>query len=161
MLHSSAVVVDDVAYLFTAPCGTGKSTHTSLWLSEFEGAYILNDDKPALRIEGGEIFAYGTPWSGKTAQNVDKRVRLGGICILERGEENFIERVGGITAIRGIFSQTVRPKNAEAMDKVLSLVDEIIEKIPVWNLRCNMEPEAAHVSFRAMSEAAEKAFGGK
>ena len=65
MLHSSCVVVDDGAYLFTARSGTGKSTHTNLWLEKFgDRAYILNDDKPALRLENGTWFAYGTPWSG-------------------------------------------------------------------------------------------------
>ena len=159
MIHSSAVVVDDVAYLFTAPCGTGKSTHTALWLSEFDGAYILNDDKPAIRIEEGGVFAYGTPWSGKTAQNVDKRVRLGGICLLSRGEKNEICRIGGKEAIFAILSQTLRPRDAESINQVLSLIEKIISAVPVWSLKCNMESEAAHVSFDAMSEAAREAFG--
>ena len=30
LLHGSTVAVDGQAYLFTAPCGTGKSTHTRL-----------------------------------------------------------------------------------------------------------------------------------
>ena len=60
MLHSSAVVVDGKAYLFSANCGTGKSTHTKLWLNLFgDQAYILNDDKPALRLEDGTWYAYG------------------------------------------------------------------------------------------------------
>ena len=31
LLHASAVEVDGKAYLFSGPCGTGKSTHTKLW----------------------------------------------------------------------------------------------------------------------------------
>ena len=66
MLHSSAVVMDGRAYLFSAPSGTGKSTHTQLWLDVFgEKAGILNDDKPALRRIDGKWYAYGTPWCGK------------------------------------------------------------------------------------------------
>ena len=159
MLHSSAVVVDDVAYLFTAPCGTGKSTHTALWLSEFDGAYILNDDKPAIRIEEGGVFAYGTPWSGKTAQNVDKRVRLGGVCLLSRGEKNEICRIGGKEAIFAILSQTLRPRDTESINQVLSLIEKIMAAVPVWSLKCNMNPDAAHVSFEAMSAGAKEAFG--
>ena len=161
MIHSSAVVVDDLAYVFCAPCGTGKSTHTALWLSEFDGAYILNDDKPAIRIEEGGVFAYGTPWSGKTAQNVDKRVRLGGICILSRGEKNEICRTSSKDAIFGILSQTLRPRDAESINQVLSLIEKIMAVVPVWSLKCNMEPEAAHVSFDAMSAGAKEAFCDK
>ena len=154
MLHSSAVVVDGRAYLFTAASGTGKSTHTSLYLREFgDRAYILNDDKPALRFEDGELFAYGTPWSGKHDFSVNARIPVAGICVLHRGEKNEISRIYGKAAIIGIFSQTLRPQSAKYMDKVLSVIDKIIEKIPVWDLKCNMESEAAHISYEAMSRA--------
>ena len=67
LLHASAVVLDDEAYLFSANCGTGKSTHASLWLKYLneKNPYILNDDKPAIRIMEDGIYAYGTPFSGK------------------------------------------------------------------------------------------------
>ena len=104
MLHSSAVVVDGAAYLFTADSGTGKSTHTSLYLREFgDRAYILNDDKPAIRFEDGGFFAYGTPWSGKNAKNTNARVPVAGICVLHRGEKNEISRIYGKAAILGIY----------------------------------------------------------
>lgn len=66
LLHSSCVVVDGVAYAFSADSGTGKSTHTALWLKHFGNrAYMLNDDKPAIRLVGDRVYACGTPWSGK------------------------------------------------------------------------------------------------
>ena len=152
MLHSSAVVVDGRAYLFTASCGTGKSTHTSLYLKEFgERAYILNDDKPAIRFEDGAFYAYGTPWSGKNGINVNERVPIAGICVLERAEKNEISRIGGRAAILGIYSQTLRPQSEEYMDKVLATIAKMIEMIPIWNLKCNVDPEAARLSYEAMS----------
>jgi len=81
MLHASAVVKNGYAYLFSANPGTGKSTHTSLWLKVFkDDAFIINDDKPALRIIDGEIFVYGTPFSGKTDLSTNTRAKMGGIC---------------------------------------------------------------------------------
>ena len=152
MLHSSAVVMNGKAYLFAAPCGTGKSTHTSLWLQMFgENAYILNDDKPAIRLEDGVFFAYGTPWSGKTNQNVNVRVPIGGICIISRGKYNEIVRIHGKEAIIGIYSQTLHPQNEKYIDKVFSLLEVLINSIPIWRLKCNMELEAAKVAYEAMS----------
>lgn len=152
MLHSSAVVVDGQAYLFTADSGTGKSTHTKLWLQKFgDRAFILNDDKPALRLEDDGWYAYGTPWSGKHDISVDTRVPLAGIAVVERGEENSIEPFGGITAIHAILKQVNRPKQKEYREKLLELLDKLITQVPVWKLRCNMEPEAAEVSYQAMS----------
>ena len=88
VLHSSSVVIDNEAYLFSAPSGTGKSTHASLWvkyLTEKE-PYILNDDNPAIRIINGNIYAYGTPFSGKHDISVNQKAKLQGICFLKQSK---------------------------------------------------------------------------
>lgn len=152
MLHSSAVVVDGRAYLFTADSGTGKSTHTQLWLREFDGAFILNDDKPALRREADGWFAYGTPWSGKTDWNVPERVPLGGIALIERAEENTIVPCSASEAVRGLMKQVNRPKAAEYRILLMELLDKLISEAPIWKLRCNMDPAAAHIAYKAMRD---------
>ncbi len=152
MLHSSAIVVDGKAYLFTADSGTGKSTHTRLWLQKFgDRAFILNDDKPALRLEDGTWYAYGTPWSGKEDISVDVRVPVAGIAVVYRAQENTIEPFKGIGAIHAILKQVNRPVCKEYREKLLDLLDKLITQVPVWKLQCNMDPEAAEVSYRAMS----------
>ena len=152
LLHSSAVMVDGKAYLFSAPCGTGKSTHTQLWLREFgDRAKILNDDKPALRLEDGTWYAYGTPWSGKYDYSTNTKVPLAGICMLGRGEDNHIQPYGGAKAVHDILAQTARSADPVFMVKLLELLDKLVTQVPVWKLECNMEPEAAWVSYRAMS----------
>ena len=151
MLHSSAVVVDGKAYLFSANSGTGKSTHTKLWLRYFgDHAYILNDDKPALRMIDGKWYAYGTPWSGKDDISVNAGVEIAGIAVLERAESNEIEPHRGKEAIFDIFSQTNRPKAYELREKLLMLIDKLIADIPIWKLKCNIELEAAEVAYSAM-----------
>lgn len=151
LLHASAVVRDGKAYLFSAPCGTGKSTHTSIWRKVFPDAVILNDDKPALRREDGRWYAYGTPWSGKTDQNLNLRTELAGICLLRRGEENVIRPYGGAKAIHDLLEQTVRPKNPRLLGNLLELLDKLLLEVPVWEMECNMDPDAARVSYGAMS----------
>ncbi len=156
LLHASAVVLDGYAYLFSAPCGTGKSTHTQQWLRVFPNAFILNDDKPALRREGGRWYAYGTPWSGKTSQNQNVRVPLGGVCVLARGEENRIEPLSGQPAIFALLEQTARPAGAQLRVQMLKLIGELLEEIPVWHLRCTPTTDAARVSYEAMSGEARR-----
>lgn len=153
MLHSSAVVVDGKAYLFTAASGTGKSTHTGLWLKQFgDRAYILNDDKPALRLIDGVWYAFGTPWSGKNDISVNTGVPVAGIAVLTRNENNEIEPFLGREAILTIFTQTNRKTNTVAhRAKLLELMDKLLRAVPVWKLKCNMEPEAAIVAYEAMS----------
>ena len=87
MTHGSTVAVDGKAYLFTAKCGTGKSTHTRLWRQVFESrAAMVNDDKPFLKITEAGVLACGSPWSGKHGLDTNITVPLQGICILERGK---------------------------------------------------------------------------
>ena len=152
MLHSSAVVVDGRAYLFSADSGTGKSTHTALWLKLFgDRACILNDDKPALRREPEGWFAYGTPWSGKYDLSTNLRAPIAGIALLERGENNEIFPFSGLEAVRMFLAQFNRVKTPSGRARQLELLDRIFRELPVWKLRCNMEDEAAIVSYEAMS----------
>lgn len=151
-LHSSAIAYNGEAFLFSAPCGTGKSTHTQLWLKRFEGSYILNDDKPAIKLEDGKFYAYGTPFSGKTDLNVNIGLPLRGICVLERGENNKIERISSQEALFSILNQTARPKESSRMDKLLKIVDKLITDVPVYRLSCNMDLEAAEVSYNGMTK---------
>lgn len=150
MLHSSCVVYDGKAYLFSAPSGTGKSTHTQLWLKRFPGAYILNDDKPAIRITENGIYAYGTPFSGKTDLNVNTGVPIGGICVIERSETNSIRRISTDEALFNIMNQTVRPYKEEEMDKMLDTLEKVVSNVPVYRLSCNMELSAAEVAYNGM-----------
>ena len=153
LLHSSAVIMDGKAYLFTADAGTGKSTHSSLYRRVFgdDRARILNDDKPALRLVDGKFYAYGTPWSGKTDMNLNLRVPIGGICWLRRGEENKIRKMSDREALFCLLGQTIRPADPKQMDKLLELLNELLKQTQVWEMYCNISPEAAVVSYEAMS----------
>lgn len=151
MLHASAVVVDNEAYLFSAPSGTGKSTHTSLWLEYFGSrSYILNDDKPAIRIFPDGIYAYGTPFSGKYDISVNQKVPLKGIAFVERSASNSIVRQTPQQALYSILNQTTRPANIPLYTKLLSSVGELIARIPVYTLQCNISREAVLVSYEEM-----------
>lgn len=152
MLHASAVVLDGRAYLFSAPCGTGKSTHTGLWKQVFGSrAKILNDDKPALRLEEGVWYAYGTPWSGKQDISLNTRAPLAGICFLHQAPENAIAPYTGTGVIHDLLAQTPRPRDPELLVQLMRLLDRLITGIPIWQMGCNMDPAAAIVSCEAMS----------
>lgn len=152
MLHSSCVVVGDRAYLFSAPSGTGKSTHTQLWLRLFgERAYILNDDKPAIRVLDGKIFVYGTPWSGKSDCSRNVRVELGGIAVLKRGAENTIRRMEPQETLFPLLNQTTRSRRPDEMEACLATIGALSNSGKIFELHCNMNILAAKVAYAAMS----------
>ncbi len=151
MLHSSAVEYKGKAYLFSAASGTGKSTHTELWLKVFgDEARIINDDKPIIRVIDGKVYAYGTPWSGKNTININTKVEVGGICFLERARKNSIEKISSAEAIGLILNQTNRPRDLVLMDKLLGCLDKVLKNVNVYRLYANMEEEAAVVAYNGM-----------
>lgn len=153
LLHSSCVVVDDMAYAFSADSGVGKSTHTQLWLKHFgDRAYMLNDDKPAIRIIDGEVYACGTPFSGKYDYSTPKNVKLAGICFLERSETNFIKKADTSKAVFNIFSQTVRRLSSEGMESLFDVLEEIFAKVPIFEFGCNISDDAVLTSYNAMKK---------
>ncbi len=154
MLHASAVLMDGHAYLFSASSGVGKSTHTGMWQQVFgkERAKILNDDKPAIRIEKDGIFAFGTPWSGKTDLNINVKAPIAGICFIERGKTNKIKRENGGAVVGKLLAQTIRPYDEKDMELLLGHIDCVLSKIPAYTLSCDISEEAVHVAYEAMSK---------
>lgn len=151
LLHSSCVVVDGYAYAFSADSGTGKSTHTELWLKHFgDRAHMLNDDKPAIRIINGKVYACGTPWSGKYDYSTPEIVPLAGICFLERSKDNWIKKADTSKAVFNIFSQTVRRLGPNAMEKLFDVLEDIFSKVPIWEFGCNISDDAVLTSYNAM-----------
>lgn len=152
MLHASAVAYQNRAYLFSAPCGTGKSTHASIWMKIFPESVILNDDKPALRCIGEKVFAYGTPWSGKTDIQQNISAPVAGIAFIERSKHNSVERMDKEKAVINILSQTIGAVNVDRTQKLATTVEKIIKNVPVYLLKCNMDDEAAIVAYSEMSK---------
>lgn len=152
MLHSSGVVVDNYAYLFSADPGTGKSTHTDLWVKYFgsDRAKIINDDKPAIRMINDKIYVYGTPWSGKTDQNINMKVPLGAIVFLERSKDNWVKEIEPKEAIPLILQQTIRPREPEVMIKLLDMLDIVLRRVKLYRLGCNISEEAVKVSYNGI-----------
>lgn len=151
LFHASAIAVDGEGYLFTARSGTGKSTHARLWREMLgERAVMINDDKPLLKITERGALVYGTPWAGQHRLSSNTSVPLKAICILERGAQNQIRPIAPREAWPMLLQQSNRPASVEKLARTLRLVNGLLDRARFYRLRCNMEPEAAEVAYRAM-----------
>ena len=152
LFHGSTVAVDGKAYLFTAECGTGKSTHTRFWRQVFgERAQMVNDDKPFLKFTEPGVLACGAPWSGKHGLDSNITVPLQGICILRRGSENRIRPISPDEAGAMLLKQSVPPRDPEQLPTFLSLVDKLAETVALWQMDCTKDPDAAGIAYSAMA----------
>ena len=116
-----------------------------------ERAVMVNDDKPFLQITSSGVLAYGSPWSGKHGLASNVCIPLKGICFLRRGSENVIRRIDPAGGIAALCHQAHAPTELALQQQVASLVVALAEKVPLWEMYCNKEPDAAQVSYAAMS----------
>lgn len=153
LFHGSAVAVDGEVYLFTAPSGTGKSTHARLWRRGVgDRITMVNDDKPFLGLkEDGKVYVYGSPWNGKHNLGENVCMPLKAICILSQASENSIKRIPATDAFQTIYMQTYRKStDAKFMEDTLYVLEKILE-YPIWKLECNISKEAFKLSFETMT----------
>ena len=154
LMHGSVVAVDGQAYLFTAKSGTGKSTHTQLWMQQFgQRAVMVNGDKPLLYVGSSGVTVYGTPWNGKEGLGHNIACPLKAICILTRSAHNHIAPITKHDALPMLCQQIHRPASPAALGRVLQLIDRLGSSVPLYKLGCNMEPEAAQVAYTGMNPA--------
>lgn len=152
IMHASVVEMDGKAYAFAAKSGTGKSTHSRLWLDYFgERAKIINGDKPLLRFIDGKLYIYGTPWCGKEGYNQNTKCVLNSVCFLERGSINTIDALDKNSAVKRIFDQLLMPENTEQANKLFDMVQILVDNAKFYLLHCNMDVEAAKVAYEGMN----------
>ena len=151
--HASALCMDGEGYAFTAPSGTGKSTHSRLWREAFgDRVVMINDDTPLIRVEEDSVFLCGYPWSGKHGIEANVSAPLKAIVLLERGAENQIEKISAAEVFPYVFKQAHTSGRREALMKILTLERRLLERVKCFRLRCNMSPDAPLVAWRGLKQ---------
>lgn len=147
LFHSSVTVLDDYAYMFLGKSGTGKSTHSKLWLKNFPEAHLLNDDNPVMRIEDGRGFVYGSPWSGKTPCYRNLRYPIGALVQLKQAPYNKITRLSPIKAYSFMLPSISGMRWDKTLSEGLHKTEEwIASNLPVYFLECLPDDDAAELS---------------
>lgn len=135
-MHGAVIAVDNNAYLFTADSGVGKTTHILKWLRNIPNSYVVNGDKPFIRIKDIP-YACGSPWAGKENLYTNTKVPLKAIVIMERSFDNFINEISFVEAFPMLYKQIYRPRNAEKMKRTLSLLKAVGQKVTIYKFGFN------------------------
>ncbi len=143
VVHSSSIAFDGNGILFSAPSGTGKSTHTGLWKKAFgERVAIVNDDTPAVTFEDGTPLLWGTPWSGKTEINENICVPLRAIVFLEQAKENNISELSSVEAVFRLVREVAVYPYRDMANRALEATDRLLRQVPCYLLRCLPDEDA-------------------
>lgn len=145
VLHASSLSYDGKGIAFTAPSGTGKSTHTAMWKKYYK-AVILNDDCPIIKLKNDSVSIHGTPWSGAKNKAAPSSSPLSMIVFLEQASQNSIRELTKEEALPLLLPRIFLPyQNPLLMDAVLKSVEKIIEMVPKYLLRCRPNREATEL----------------
>jgi hypothetical protein len=146
MIHASTVSYQGKAYIFLGKSGTGKSTHSRLWLKHIEACSLLNDDNPVVKVEEDGVYVYGTPWSGKTHCYKNEKYPLGAIVRLSQEPQNTIKKLGIVQSFASFMPSCSNVRwdkiSSEATSKT---IEKTILKVPCYHLGCLPDKEAAEL----------------
>lgn len=151
LFHSAIVSQGGHGYMFLGKSGTGKSTHARLWLRHVEGAELVNDDNPVVRLQPDGAWVYGSPWSGKTPCYRNVAVPLGGIVLLSQAPYNKIARLGGVQAYAALVPSISGKRWDRAVADGLHATENALAMgVKVWHLECLPDEEAARLCFETV-----------
>ena len=146
LIHASCVSHGGKAYPFTAKSGTGKSTHSSLWMKYIEWTELMNDDNPIIRLIDGKPYVFGSPWSGKTPCYRNVKKPLGAVVQIERSDKNYTERLSVVSSFATLLPACSSMKwDPTLYDKLCQILTTIIGTTPIFVMHCLPDREAAIV----------------
>ena len=155
MIHGAAIAVNDAAYVFCGKSGVGKTTHIQKWLEQNSNAYVINGDKPIIRLIDGSFYVCGTPWSGKENMNTNTMVPLKSIIFMTRneGNDNSIVRIAFSHAYPRLLNQIHRYKDLVKMQKTLDLIERMNDSIQFFDfLSNNLKENSYQVAYDTIIE---------
>lgn len=148
LMHASTVVNGGRAYLFLAPSGTGKSTHSQLWIKNIPGTKLLNDDNPVVVLKDNQVIVCGSPWSGKLPCYINESYPVGAFVVIHRAKYDKATRLSGIEGYGALLTSASGKRwERELADALHGTMNQIIGKVPVYRMDCLPDDEAAKVCY--------------
>ena len=152
MIHASVIAYKGGGYVFLGRSGTGKSTHSRLWLANIDGAYLLNDDNPVIRVIDGAVNVYGSPWSGKTHCYKNEVMPLNGVVRLSQAPYNKIVRLAPLHAYASLMPACSCMRwDRRSTDALHKTVESVITRVKGWHLECLPDADAAYTCCAAVA----------
>ena len=154
LMHASVTMKDGKGYVFLGKSGTGKSTHSQLWINNIEGCSLLNDDNPVMCVmDDGGVRIFGSPWSGKTPCYRNEDVPVGAIVNLHQAKKNAIRRLSLVEAYAAMYVSFSGYRFIKEMGDGLHATNEkVVSTVPCYSLDCLPDAAAARLCHKTVSQ---------
>ncbi len=152
LMHGAVIDVEGTGIAFLARSGVGKTTHMLHWKTLLkEKVTVVNGDKPIIRIDGGKIYAYGTPWAGKERLQKNMKTPLKKVCFIERSERNeCIKLSNQKNILQALLIQVYRPADSNAYIQTLDIFNALINQLDFYQIKCTKEPASAKTAYEGL-----------
>ncbi len=152
LIHASVVVKAGRGVVFLGKSGTGKSTHSRLWINNIPNTELLNDDNPIIRVlEDGTVWVYGSPWSGKTHCYKQAKAEVAGIVRLYQAPFNKIKKLSILESYTSVYAAISAYRGDKQMaDGVHKTLEKLIESTSCFALECLPDSDAARLCFETV-----------
>jgi ABC-type nitrate/sulfonate/bicarbonate transport system, ATPase component len=151
LMHASVIKHNNKGFMFLGKSGTGKSTHSRLWLEHIAGSELLNDDNPVIRVINGQAYVFGTPWSGKTPCYKNDNAPLKGIVKLSQAPENKIKKLSTLHGYAAVLPACSGMRWEEAIASgIHRTVEKLASSVACYHLGCLPNEAAAKLSSDTM-----------
>ena len=146
LVHASVISWADGGYMFLGKSGTGKSTHSRLWLENIPETSLLNDDNPVIRMVDSKAYVYGSPWSGKTHCYKNEMYPLKAVVRLSQAPFNRIAALAPLQAIASLMPACSSKRwDSRSMAALHKSVEKVISAVSCYHLQCLPDADAASV----------------
>lgn len=151
LIHASCICKDGWGYPFLAESGTGKSTHSAKWMNAIEGAQLLNDDNPVIRLIDGKAYVFGSPWSGKTPCYRNRRCLLGALVFIKRDSSNHCEPLRPYMAFANLLSScSSMTWDKPIHNRICDTISEVLQTTRMYTMHCLPDDQAAMVCYQTV-----------
>ncbi len=141
-IHSSSILYREKIWLFSAPSGTGKSTHSQLW-HDLLGTPIVNGDLNLIAPENHSPVVHGIPWCGTSGIYDCQSYPLGGVIFLKQGPENHVSDLSDDLKQLYLLHRCISPTWTEAMqERTMNMIESFYDKILTCHFTCNTNQDA-------------------
>ena len=152
MMHGAAIEYKGEGIIFTGFSGSGKSTQARLW-RKYRKTITTNGDSPIIRKIQDTVYMYGTPWCGTSGESINRRTPLKAIVLVKQSQTNRVEEITGDDAVFAVYTNVLYySQDEEDLDRLLEVLPDIVHKIKVYRLFCNMEEDAVNTLEKTLYE---------
>ncbi|MBR6119347.1 MAG: hypothetical protein IKQ04_03395 [Oscillospiraceae bacterium] len=111
----------------------------------YPAAAVIDRHTPASsdRPQTSSILVHPSPWNGKENWHGAASAPLGGVILLQRGEENDLRPLRPREAAVRLYTQVIQNcADPDKMRKAAELIDRLLNSVPLWQLSTNRVPDS-------------------